>query len=246
MTLEIIGAGFGRTGTLSVCTALNQLGYPCYHMTEVLENRRNRSHLGFWRRVSEGAPGDQHPWEEVFADYRATMDNPGCCVWRELLDAHPAAKVVLTLHPRGAEAWYASTVETIYAPEKMWQFRVLTWLMPTARTFRIMSQQLIWQRSHRGTMGDRERAIAHYHRHVEEVKAAVPPERLLVFSADQGWGPLCAFLGLPEPATPFPNVNDRKEILRKFDAVARGVYIGLGLLAALLAASVYEAAKLLS
>jgi hypothetical protein len=35
-TLQIIGAGFGRTGTTSMKTALKQLGFgPCYHMTEL-------------------------------------------------------------------------------------------------------------------------------------------------------------------------------------------------------------------
>ena len=36
MGLEIVGAGFGRTGTLSMKTALEQLGFgPCHHMIEV-------------------------------------------------------------------------------------------------------------------------------------------------------------------------------------------------------------------
>ena len=52
MTLEVIGAGFGRTGTLSTYTALKQLGYPCYHMFEVLENKANKTHLDFWRKVA--------------------------------------------------------------------------------------------------------------------------------------------------------------------------------------------------
>ncbi len=36
MPLEVIGAGWGRTGTLSLAAALESLGYPCYHMVEVL------------------------------------------------------------------------------------------------------------------------------------------------------------------------------------------------------------------
>ena len=241
MALELIGAGFGRTGTLSVCTALNRLGYPCYHMTEVLENRRNRSHLDFWHKVANDPPGTPRDWEPVFAGYRASVDNPGCCVWRELLEAYPDARVILTLHPRGAEAWYESTVQTIYAPERMWQFSVLTWLMPRARRFREMSQKLIWQRSHGGHMDDRGAAIAQYHRHIQEVQASVPRDRLLVFSADQGWGPLCEFLGVPVPDAPFPRVNDRREIQRKFRGVARGVYTSLALLLGLAGASVYAA-----
>jgi hypothetical protein len=49
MTLKIIGVGFGRTGTNSTQTALNELGFPCYHMFEVIENKENIGHLDFWR-----------------------------------------------------------------------------------------------------------------------------------------------------------------------------------------------------
>ena len=52
MVLKIIGAGFGRTGTWSTHVALNRLGFPCYHMKEVLLKKENASHLGFWRRVA--------------------------------------------------------------------------------------------------------------------------------------------------------------------------------------------------
>lgn len=229
MALEIIGAGFGRTGTYSVRTALNRLGYPCYHMSEVLENPANRAHLDFWHKVAHSEPGSQHDWDSVFRHYRATMDNPGCCVWPELLEAYPDAKVVLTLHPRGAAVWYDSTRETIYAPETMWQYSLLTAVMPYARKFRQMSRRLIWHRSHNDTMDDRDAALAHYQRHIEEVRARVPADRLLVFSADQGWEPLCAFLGVPVPDEPFPRVNDRQEILKKFRGVKRGVYLVLAM-----------------
>jgi hypothetical protein len=209
MTLKLIGAGFGRTGTLSVYTALNQLGLPCYHMVEVLINKQNRSHLGFWHRVATQPAGTQHDWEQVFANYAATMDNPACCVWHELCVAYPDARVLLTVHPRGADAWYDSSMETTYIPEQKWQFRILEWTFPAARRFAVMSRKLIWQRSHHGTMAHRERAVARYEQHITEVKAAVPADRLLVYSVDQGWQPLCAFLDLPIPDTPFPKVNDR-------------------------------------
>ena len=212
MALHVIGAGFGRTGTLSLYTALNSLGLPCYHMVEVLRNPANRHHLAFWRRVAHGEPGQQYPWDGVFAGYAAAVDNPASCVWRELLEANPEAKVILTLHPRGAEAWYESTLETIYFTERMWQFQVLASVIPLFRDLGDMTHHLVWQRAHRGTMAHRQAAMAHYHQHIEEVKAVVPPERLLIYSVDQGWGPLCAFLDLPDPQTAFPHVNDRAEI----------------------------------
>ena len=120
MTLKIIGAGFGRTGTTSGQAALNQLGFPCYHMFEVIENKANKGHLDFWRKVANAPAGKQHDWPQVFSKYTATVGNPGCCVWRELMAAYPKATVLLTLHPRGPEACYQSTIETIYFTERMW------------------------------------------------------------------------------------------------------------------------------
>jgi hypothetical protein len=229
MPLEIVGAGFGRTGTLSTCTALNQLGFPCYHMLEVLENPSNKAHLDFWRAVANAPVGAQHDWEQVFSRYTATVDNPACCVWRELMAAYPNTKVLLTLHPGGADAWYDSTIDTIYFTETMWQFKVLEFATPFGRKFGDMSRKLIWQRSHKGTMTDRARAIAHYHQHIADVKASVPADRLLVFQVDQGWEPLCQFLGVPAPDGPFPNVNDRAAVKQTLAKLTRGAYVILGL-----------------
>jgi hypothetical protein len=234
MPLEIIGAGYGRTGTLSTCTALRQLGFPCYHMFEVLENKDNKSHLGFWHKVANSLPGTQHDWEAVFSNYTAAVDNPACTVWRELTAAYPEAKVLLTLHPGGADAWYQSTLDTIYFTESKWQFKVVEFATPFARKMGDMCHKLIWQRSHRGSMNDRDRAIAEYHRRIEDVKAAVPPERLLVFTVDQGWEPLCDFLDVPVPDTPFPRVNDRAEFRKIIQDMSRGAYVVLGLGAAAL------------
>ena len=212
MSLKIIGAGFGRTSTLSTYTALNQLGFKCYHMTEVIRNPANKSHLEFWHKVANSKEGEQHEWDQVFANYTATIDNPACCVWRELFAAYPDAKVLLTVHPKGGEAWYESTMDTIYFTENKWQYKVLKLVFPFARKFGDMSRKLIWQRSHRDTMNNREQAIARYNQHIEEVKAAVPAEQLLIYSADQGWQPLCQFIGTPIPDTEFPNVNDRASL----------------------------------
>jgi hypothetical protein len=45
--VKVIGAGFGRTGTMSLKVALETLGFgPCYHMIEVFEHPE---HVGFWQ-----------------------------------------------------------------------------------------------------------------------------------------------------------------------------------------------------
>ncbi len=214
MPLQLIGAGYGRTGTMSTFAALNQLGLPCYHMIEVLRNPANPTHLEFWRQVGEN-PHAPRDWETVFANYTAAVDFPASCVWRELMVAYPDAKVLLTLHPKGADAWFDSAMDTIYMGDR-WYSRVLALVTTRGRRMGEMTEKLIWKGMLRGTMPDRAAATAEYQRHVDDVIATVPPEKLLVFTANQGWEPLCAFLGLPVPATPFPNVNDCAQFQKMF------------------------------
>jgi Sulfotransferase domain len=240
MPLKVIGAGFGRTGTMSTYEALNQLGFPCYHMKEIIAKKENRPHIDFWNKVANEPEGKQQNWDEVFSNYTAAVDNPACCVWQELMEAYPDAKVLLTLHPKGAEAWYNSTMDTIYFTETLWQFKVLKAVVPFMRKFGNVSSKLIWQRSHKGTMAHKEAAIAYYKQHIEIVKATVPANKLLIFSVDHGWEPLCKFLGVDIPSTAFPNVNDKAEIKKTIADFTKGAYIilGIGILLALIIAFV--------
>ena len=106
MSLSVIGAGFGRTGTESMKTALEILGFgPCHHMKELNANPTQRT---LWRGIARGNTPD---WEQAFAGYRSCTDWPSAFYWRELSAAYPDAKILLTL--RDAESWYASVQNTI-------------------------------------------------------------------------------------------------------------------------------------
>jgi Sulfotransferase domain len=151
---------------------------------------------------------------------------------------------LLTLHPRGADAWFDSTTETIYRFETMWQSKILRVATPFGWRLFEMTHKLIWQRMLAGTMSNRERAIARYQQHLAEVKAAVPSERLLVFSVDEGWQPLCTFLGLPVPDVAFPNVNDRIAFRRDLDKMARAAYGILAISILLVGGAIYGIARI--
>jgi hypothetical protein len=143
-----------------------------------------------------------------------------------------SAKMLLTLHPKGPDAWFESVIGTIYFSESMWQFKVLELLTPFGRKFGDMLEKLAWERSLKGTMPDKAKAIAVYNAWAEEVRAAVPADRLLVFKVSEGWGPLCAFLGVDKPDTKFPNVNDRAEFKANIGGMAKGAYVILAGIAA--------------
>lgn len=209
MTLEVIGAGFGRTGTMSLKLALEQLGVgPCYHMVEVLGDQATR--VPQWNAAAAG----EADYPKIFAGYASAVDWPVAAFWREVSEVFPNAKVILST--RGVDSWYASFSETILA--------VLTapdrWPEP-ARPWLEMVSKVVIERS-LGGRTDRDGVIAAFEAHEAAVKASVPPERLLVFSAKDGWEPLCAFLGKPVPAGPFPRTNTKEEFFEHMKAGASG------------------------
>jgi Sulfotransferase domain len=199
MTLQVIGAGLGRTGTLTLKTALEQLGFgPCHHMIEVFAHPEQ---MAFWKRAAEGEAVD---WEEVFGAYRASVDWPSAHFYKELAARYPEAKVILSL--RDPERWYDSMSETIL--KAMSQLGANTKLPADApgRFAEIIVAKQTFNHDF-----SRANVIAAFERHNAEVRRAIPAERLLVFDAAMGWGPLCKFLGVPVPATDFPRTNSREE-----------------------------------
>ncbi len=209
MTIEVIGAGFGRTGTLSLKLALERLGLgPCYHMVEVFERPED---IPLWEEAADDKSFD---WERLLAGYRSAVDWPVCHFWRELSAFYPHAKVILTA--RDPEAWYDSAWSTIFQlvvrptpPELPQVFH------DQAR----MCRKIIVELDMDGRLDDRERAIACYRRHVDEVERTIPKDRLLVWSVAEGWAPLCKFLGVPAPSEDFPRANRGEDFAEKVKEV---------------------------
>lgn len=205
--MKVIGAGFGRTGTLTLKVALEKLGLgPCYHMTEVMAHP---AHVATWDAATRGERVD---WAAFFTGWGATVDWPACSFYKEIFAAHPDARVILSV--RDPERWYQSCRETIFKPVSMFPLRlVLPWL-PRVGPATAMAKRLVWERTFDGRFEDKAHALAVFRAHLDAVKREVPPDRLLVFEASQGWAPLCAFLGVPVPAEPFPHVNDTATVKR--------------------------------
>jgi hypothetical protein len=212
MSLRIIGAGFGRTGTQSLKAALEHLGYqPCYSMTDVILPRPglNDGHLDAWHSYAcEGRPVD---WARLFGGYQACVDAPGHYVFRELVEAFPEALVVLTVRcPRQwFESWQALQETSRQAQAAMGHDpRMRRWgeLMHALRSRAF------------GDATGRDDVVRVFQRRVEEARAVVPAERLLIFDVQQGWGPLCDFLRKRVPDEPFPHVNDREALKQSAEA----------------------------
>jgi hypothetical protein len=195
MTIQVIGTGFGRTGTDSMREALNMLGFgPCHHMLEVNGNEEQKR---LWRALARGEnPG----WDVLFAGYNSCLDWPSAHYWRELVREYPDAKVLLTY--RSPESWWESFEKTILAG------------IAQSTDQASLGLALVRDQVFDGKPGDRALAIARYVANVDAVRATVPKERLLVHNLGDGWEPLCAHLGVPVPAAPYPNRNAAAEFKR--------------------------------
>ncbi|HKG37378.1 MAG TPA: sulfotransferase [Conexibacter sp.] len=214
--LQVIGAGFGRTGTWSLKAALERLGVgPCFHMIDLREvpDRAPR-----FLAALNGEPAD---WDATFAGYSSSVDWPGCTFYKDLMAKYPDAKVILS--ERDPEKWYASAERTIYALKEAALRNALAEDRVVAPPeVLMMIKTLIWDHTFQDRFADKDFAIDVFNRHNENVKRTVPADKLLVYEIQQGWEPLCELLGVDVPDEEFPHLNDA-ETFRQMFGIPAGV-----------------------
>ena len=195
MELKVVGAGVGRTGTHSLKLALEHLlDAPCHHMLEILGDP---DQIPAWIDAIEGRPVD---WSQALARYGAIVDWPGASFWRELSLTNPGALVLLSV--RDPEEWYRSASNTIFLSFDNMPPELAPW-MDAVRT--------LLRDRFSDRFDDPEVMMDAYNRHNDAVRAEVPASRLLEWSFDDGWDPICERLGLPVPTEPFPVTNSTDE-----------------------------------
>ena len=196
MTLRVVGAGLGRTGTASLQLALQQLlDGRCYHMAETFGRPDD---IPVWHRAVLGTSPD---WSSFLAEFVATVDWPACTFWHELADTNPDALVLLSTRS-SADAWWKSAHDTI--------FTITSREVPddAPPVFGAQIAMVIdmfarfcpdWE--------DETAAKRAYEEHNARVRATADPDRLLEWQPGDGWEPICAALGIAVPDEPFPHVN---------------------------------------
>ena len=214
MNLEVIGAGFGRTGTRSLKSALELLGYDkCYHMEELFFNPNQITH---W----ENAENNNANWNQLFQGYTAAVDFPVSIYYKELATFYPMSKIILTV--RDPESWYESVINTIYNPDpgidkKLKLILKLPFYKSARQTIRIfkMHESTIWNGLFKGQFKNKNVALDIYKNHIDDVMKNIPSERLLMYNSEEGWEPLCKFLNKPIPQVNYPSSN-KKENFREY------------------------------
>jgi len=212
----MIGVGFGRTGTMSLKAALEELGAgPCFHMIDLIMGERKERDLPYWVKIANGGDYD---WPEVFDGWGSTVDWPACSRWEELIEAYPDVPVLLNL--RDFEPWYRSCANTILAVKQAAQAGELPEdpnRPPPAPELWGVIDKLIWEGDFEGRFDDKDWMRDMYFKRIDTIKATIPPDRLVVWELGvDGWEPLAEVLGVEVPDTPFPHLHDTNEFRTEF------------------------------
>ena len=223
MSIQIIGAGFPRTGTNTLKKALETLGVSkTYHMKELLVAPDN---LHYWTTLeSTGST----TWNELYDGYQATVDFPAYPWYKEHMEQYPDAKVILTVRP--FDKWYASLENTIWkaGPQTIPQKLVMmAKLIVNPRLRKVikcvkLSKKHIFKITLQDRFEDKAFSEQVFNDHIAAVKAHVPPEKLLVYDVRDGWAPLCEFLGVPEPAEELPHLNKKENFKTMLVGLMKG------------------------
>ncbi|EMC93178.1 hypothetical protein BAUCODRAFT_230006 [Baudoinia panamericana UAMH 10762] len=228
---KVLCPGPPRSATESLAQALNKLGYSTYHGWDIIfepnpYHQKALYHL-IRRKFCGSAKGDCHitaeEFDVVLGDSDATIDTVAFLFFPELMQAYPDCKVILNTR-RDLDAWHASMIQTFLKDvADSW----LLWLIHYCSAGSFWMYEGLYGigfpmffRSRRSTYlrpGIVQNGKWVYREHCAMVRGMVPRERLLEWSVEDGWGPICEFLGKDVPDEPFPWVNNPKDFGEKVE-----------------------------
>ncbi|MEY2665732.1 MAG: hypothetical protein RLZZ480_837 [Candidatus Parcubacteria bacterium] len=212
MSLKVLGVGQPRTGTNTLKCALDILGFgPCYHMYRLIEEHPEE--ITYFKDARDGKPVR---WEHLFSKCPSGVDFPISLFYESLLTEYPNTKFILTT--RDAEAWHKSISATVFkasqpTPTKMLQTLIQAIYTPSVRKrLPVLAYAGRMIKEFYGPdLTNKETVLQKFHAWNERVTHTIPASQLLIYDVKNGWEPLCAFLGVPIPDTPFPVTNSTRE-----------------------------------
>ncbi|KAN0110093.1 hypothetical protein V8E51_006480 [Hyaloscypha variabilis] len=223
--IEVIGAGLGRTGTMSFSAALEKLlDGPVYHSGNMLISDEE-STAKTWSQILD-------PDADIEFAISLVTDTWGAALTPELLELYPDAVVICTL--REPEAWWKSWFGIPINAVSSWQLKVLKfvlWPVPVLR-YSPAAQENVWRRfpKHYGIPRGLPNSKDYIQYHIDWLKRIVPPERLHFFNVKDGWEPLCKILNAPVPDDPFPRINEKAAMKELNEAMMKVVYARWGMI----------------
>ncbi|KAL8945884.1 MAG: hypothetical protein Q9222_007637, partial [Ikaeria aurantiellina] len=228
----------------ALVTALKRLGYTPYDFID----RLILDHMPLWDSALEakfhnkGKPWGREELDRVVKGFDCVLDVPCTFFPQEFTTAYPSCLVIL--NTRSPETWLRSMHSTLFLVFQWRTWPLLALLDPSFAGKWYRHVRLIFSIfCNNEYYGDTPKQA--YLDHYENVRRSVPKERLLEYRVQEGWEPLCRFLGKEVPVgEEFPNVNDTENFVKGhgqlwayavFNAVKNvgiaGCTVGVGVLA---------------
>ncbi|KLJ09351.1 hypothetical protein EMPG_15214 [Blastomyces silverae] len=239
--MKVLALGVGRTGTASLRAALERLGYlDTYHMMSA--SIENPPDCLMWQdalAAKYDGVGEfgRKEWDQLLGHCQAVCDWPACAFAKELIEAYPNAKVILTT--RDVDSWHSSVMKTVWWRVTDPEHRLVSNFSWAASMYHPMLQKF-FDTFFKGDFPNKGKQV--YLNHVEEVRSLVPKERLLEYKIGEGWGPLCEFLGEEIPDAVFPRGNDMQGFVERCRTRNRRQMMNAGLQAVAMGASMIATA----
>ncbi|KAG9252562.1 uncharacterized protein F5Z01DRAFT_676037 [Emericellopsis atlantica] len=207
-TLQLIGAGYSRTGTLSMAMALEKLlDGPVMHGGSQLLGREDE-YVKLWTDVFDARhdrPRLLKLLKKATQGFVGITDAPGNIFIDELLELYPDAQVVAVTRDRAR--WWQSW-EAVTKTAGAGFLNVFLAPVPGKRWYPKLVMQFLEQQEERhGPMTDKR-----MDEHNAYVKSVTPPDKFHMMELSEGWAPLCAMLHKPIPDEPFPRANDAEAV----------------------------------
>ncbi|KAI1082521.1 P-loop containing nucleoside triphosphate hydrolase protein [Whalleya microplaca] len=217
--MEVLCVGLPRSGTESLQHALIKLGYDyTFHGWDIVLEEPN--YCQQWVRLSRKKwfgplTGENNitaaDFDALLGHSVAITDTAGSVFAAELIAAYPDAKVILN-YRKDIDAWHNSLVNTIARADSHWLLFLLSCLGRECFWAWHSHIRFMYPGLFRALDGNIKTGIARngkwvYREHCNIIRGLVPKERLLEWTVEDGWEPLCEFLGKPLPDEPFPHAN---------------------------------------
>jgi hypothetical protein len=232
--LRVIAAGLPRCATSSLQAALESpsLGFnPCMHMARVAPYA-SRAQLTLDAMREPDPHRRQKILHVLFDGYLATADFPGFWFVDDLMDMYPDAAIVLNVRSGGGKAWWES-LQGALGFFGSWEYRLIGLLWRTDRLHWRIQQEARRLSVEKLGVEFSEGVYEVHNRFVRE-EARKRGRMVLEWKAEDGWAPLCRFLGKETPKEEFPRLNDRKMMMMvKRVLVVKGLmaWLAVGVLA---------------
>lgn len=236
--LQVIGAGFGRTGTKSIEAALHDLGHRIYDLRSIMENQHGERWVQCAKDWKQGNPQTCADLvQELEAKgYTATMDYPINVFAPIFAELRPEAKVIYSVRDT-EEKWinsWASIVKTLgcfvsrpwkwiipefeFVKDTVYELEGFYWREPSFDNGGFKRPlpwfEILVHHPHLDTDEAKQEWIEMQRNYRAKLEKTIPQDRLLVYNVKQGWEPLVPFLGLDESLVheKFPHINDMRSV----------------------------------